>query len=88
MKRLLILTLLVLLGTSAFGQDVSKQTERKKRIEEEIAFIDNQLKSVLGKQKASTQQLSLIQKKVSDRKALINDIDKQIAEVNDRMTAK
>ena len=88
MKKPLLLTLLLLLAATAFGQDVSKQKERKQRIEEEIAFIDNQLKSILGKQKASTEQLSLIRRKVSDRKSLISDLDRQIAEVNDRMTAK
>ena len=61
-RRFLLFWVLVLLGTSAFGQDVSKQNERKRQIEEEISFINNQLKSIAGKQKATTEQLSLIQK--------------------------
>jgi len=89
MKRWLLLSLALLLATAAFGQqDVSKQTERKRKIEEEINFIDNQLKRISSKQKATTEQLTLIRKKVTDRKTLISDLDKKIALVNDEMTAK
>ncbi len=89
MNRSLLLTLvLLLLGTAAFGQDVSRQTERKRQIEEEISFIDKQLKSITSKQKATTEQLSLIRKRVTNRQALISDLDRRIAVVNDQMTAK
>ena len=89
MKRLLLLLLLLLTGASAFGQqDVTEQTERKRRIEEEINFIDNQLKSISSKQKATTEQLTLIRKRVSDRKSLISDLDKRIAVINDQLTQK
>ena len=89
MKRWLLIPLLLLLGTAAFGQqDVSKQTERKRKIEEEINFIDKQLKTISSKQKATTEQLSLIRKKVSDRKSLISDLDKRIAVIEDAMTGK
>ena len=67
MKRFLLLLTLLLLGTSAFGQDVSKQTERKRKIEEEINFIDNQLKSITSKQKATTEQLTLIRRRVKSK---------------------
>ena len=88
MKRWILLSLALLLGTVAFGQDVSKQTERKRQVEEEIKFIDNQLKSISSKQKATTEQLSLIRKRVTNRKSLISDLDKKIAVINDQMTAK
>ena len=79
MKRLLLLSALLLLGTFAFGQDVSKQNERKRRIEEEISYIDNQLKAITGRQKATTDQLQLIRKRVANRKSLISDLDHRIA---------
>ena len=88
MKRILLLIALLLPVTAAFGQDVSRQTERKRKIEEEIRFIDNQLKSIAGRQKATTEQLTLIRKRVSNRRSLISDLDRQIAAVNDQMTAK
>ena len=88
MKRWLLLSVCLLATLAASGQDVSKQSERKRKIEEEISFIDNQLKAITSKQKASTQQLTLIQRRVTDRKALISEIDRKIAGINDRMTAK
>lgn len=89
MKRCLLILLLLLSGTAAFGQqDVSQQTERKRKIEEEINFIDKQLKSISSKQKATTEQLSLIRRKVSDRKSLISELDKRIAVIEDAMTSK
>ena len=88
MRRTLLLAVLVLLATAASGQDVSKQNERKRQIEEEISFIDNQLKSIAGKQKATTQQLTLIQKRVTNRQSIIHDLDRKIAVVNDEMTNK
>ncbi len=88
MKKTFLLILLTLTAAAAFGQDVSKQTERKRKIEEEINFIDNQLKSITSRQKATTEQLSLIRKRVSDRKSLISDLDRKIAVINDEMTAK
>ena len=88
MRRLVLLSLCLLLSLAASGQAVSKQSERKRKIEEEISFIDNQLKAITTKQKASTQQLTLIQRRVTNRRALINEIDKKIAVINDQMTAK
>lgn len=88
MKRWILLSLALLLGAAIFGQDVSKQTERKRQIEEEINFIDNQLKNISSKQKATTEQLSLIRKRVTNRRSLISDLDKKIAVINDQMTAK
>lgn len=89
MKRWIPFVCLLLAATAAFGQqDVSKQQERKRQIEEEISFIDRQLKSISSKQKATTQQLSLIRKRVTDRKTLLNDLDRRIAVIDDAMTQK
>ena len=88
MNRWLFLLTCLLLTVSASGQDVSKQTERKRQIEEEIAFIDNQLKNISSKQKATTEQLTLIRRRVSDRNSLISDLDKRIAVINDQLTEK
>ena len=88
MKRWIFLLAGLLLTVSALGQDVSKQTERKRQIEEEIAFIDNQLKNISSKQKATTEQLSLIRRRASNRKSLISDLDKRIAVINDQLTEK
>lgn len=86
MRRYLLLLLFILSSAAIFAQDVSQQTEQKRRIEEEIDFIDNQLKAITSKQKASTQQLTLLQKKISNRKSLINQVDYEIRTINDQIT--
>lgn len=85
MKRILFITILLLLQVSSSAQDVSTQKERKQKIEKEIEFINSQLKNISSKQKASTEQLYLIQKKVSGRKALLKETDDLIAETDRKM---
>lgn len=87
-KGFLLIFVLVWGCAAAFGQDVSKQNEQKRRIEEEISFINNQLKSITSKQKATTEQLTLIRKRVSDRQSLISELDRRIAVIQDEMTAQ
>ena len=62
----------------ASAQDVSAQREAKRKLEEEIAFIDNQLKNIINRQKASTQQLTIVQRQVSNRKKLVDEADAEI----------
>ncbi len=70
------------------AQDVTTQTAKKKRIEEEIEFIDNQLKTTIAKQKASVQQLNLIQKKVNNRKMLVREADNNLKLLTSRIHDK
>ena len=78
-KRLIIILLIVTAAVLEAGaQDVSAQREAKKKLEEEIAFIDNQLKDIISRQKASTQQLTIVQKQVSNRKKLVDQADAEI----------
>jgi septal ring factor EnvC (AmiA/AmiB activator) len=88
MKRLLLIVSLLLFSLGASAQDVSRQSEQKKRLEEEIEFINRQLKEILSKEKASTLELTLIRKKISNRKAIIEGIDKEIAEIGRNINAK
>ncbi|HKM12432.1 MAG TPA: peptidoglycan DD-metalloendopeptidase family protein [Bacteroidales bacterium] len=88
MKRLLLILVLLLPFSSLSAQDTSRQSEQKKRLEEEIEFINKQLKEILSKEKASTLQLTLISRKISNRKAIIEGIDKEIAEIGRNINAK
>lgn len=88
MKRLLIITLALLVQMPAFSQDVTKETERKQQIEQEIDFIDGQLKTISSKQKASTHQLSLIQRKAAIRRSLIKTLDEKIANTDNQLVEK
>ena len=79
MKRLIAIILIATAAVMEAGaQDVSAQREAKKKLEEEIAFIDNQLKDIISRQKASTQQLTIVQKQVSNRKKLVDEADAEI----------
>ena len=88
MKRLLLILVILLHFLSLSAQDTSRQSEQKKRLEEEIEFINKQLKEILSKEKASTLQLTLISRKISNRKAIIEGIDKEIAEISRNINAK
>lgn len=88
MKRFLLILLFLSLQLPLWGQDVSSQRERKRKIEEEISFINNQLKNLSKKQKASTAELSLIQRKVASRKKLINSLDQQIKDTENKINLK
>ncbi|MBP5210301.1 MAG: peptidoglycan DD-metalloendopeptidase family protein [Bacteroidales bacterium] len=89
MRRILLITLCLLaFSFESFSQDVSAQTQQKRKLEEEIEYIDNQLKSIVSQQKASMQQMTLLQKKITNRKSLVSQADKEIRQINDQITQK
>ena len=89
MKRILIaISTLLLLLPSAPAQDIDRHQELKKKIEQEISFIDNQLKNLNTKQKATRENLTLIRRKASDRKAVISQLDVQIRDAEQKIEAK
>ncbi|MCF0167182.1 MAG: peptidoglycan DD-metalloendopeptidase family protein [Bacteroidales bacterium] len=82
MKKFLLIPVMLLLCVFATsGQNTSEKQELKQRLEEEIQFINNQLRSNASRQKASVQQLGLIRKKVSNRKQLIDEADRNIKRI-------
>lgn len=80
--------LLVLTVASAAAQDVTSKQERKQELEKEIKFIDGQLKNLSSKAKATTEHLTLIRRKVTDRRSVISDIEAQIRETEQRIRVK
>lgn len=87
LKILLLATLFILpLGLGA--QDTSKQEERKARLEREIEIIDRQLTANASKSSAMLSNLTLIRKKISNRKALIAESDRQIRVYSDNIYLK
>ena len=79
MKRLTVIILLVLAAVPVLAQDVSRQKEQKKQIEQEIALIDKQLDANTSKRKKSLNTLILTRRKLEARKKLIAQLDKDIA---------
>jgi septal ring factor EnvC (AmiA/AmiB activator) len=78
MRRIIPIISLLLIFQISFGQDITKQNARKKKIEEEIAYIDKQLNNTKNKQKKSINALTLTQKKIENRKDIIMALDKEI----------
>ena len=68
---------------NSVAQDTKKQEEKKAKLERDIAIIDKQLKENASKSSSMLEDLSLIRKKVSNRKELVAESDRQIKKYND-----
>ena len=75
-------------ATTAFAQDTKKQESEKARLENEIAILDNQIKENSAKSNSVLSNLSLIQKKMSSRQALIAEGEKEIAGYDSQIRKK
>ena len=81
--RCICLMASVLLCLPSFAQDTKEQEARKARLEREIEIIDRQLKENASRSSSMLADLSLIRKKVSNRKELVAASDRQIRKYND-----
>ncbi len=88
MRRVIPIISLLLIFQISFGQDISKQNARKKKIEEEIAYIDKQLNNTKNKQKKSINALTLTQKKIDNRKSIIDALDREIKGYDQSISTK
>lgn len=82
-RKLLTLTFLLLSAVVTFAQDVTSQKERRERLEREIAIIDRQLAANASQSRSLDADLALVRKKISNRKALVVDSDRQIRQYSD-----
>ena len=78
-RKIIILCIAALIAIPSWSQDVKKQQERKKLLEDEIAMIDEQLSSTSKKRKESLNTLILTRQKLEARKKLIDQLDDDIA---------
>lgn len=86
-----IILTLSLLFASASGlraQDTRAQEAKKARLEREIAIIDKQLAENSSKSNAMLSNLTLIRKKISNRKALVEESERQIQGISDKIYLK
>lgn len=90
MKYIKIIFISILLSASygAFAQDTKQQEARKARLEREIAIIDKQLAENASRSNAMLSNLTLIRKKISNRKALVAESDRQIRKYSDDIYLK
>ena len=86
----IILTLSLLLASASGlkAQDTRTQEAKKARLEREIAIIDKQLAENSSKSHAMLSNLTLVRKKISNRKALVEESERQIQEISDKIYLK
>ena len=87
--RIILTFLFLLISTSGLrAQDTRAQEARKARLEREIAIIDKQLAENSSKSSAMLSNLTLIRKKIANRKSLVEESDSQIRKISDKMYQK
>lgn len=84
-RILLVVTFALAYAGAASAQDIRQHEERKARLEREIAILDRQLADNADKSEDALSQLTLIRKKISNRKALITESDRQIRLYSDEI---
>jgi septal ring factor EnvC (AmiA/AmiB activator) len=88
MRRLTILLIILLLASVINAQNVSEQTARKQKIEEEIAYLDKQLEATKSKKQSNTKELAYIQRKIANRKKLLKEIENEIKKIDSEVAIK
>lgn len=90
LRHILAVAMLLLLvgGGALHAQDVTAKQQRKERLEKEIAELDRQLKDNASRGKDATYSLTLTRKKISSRKELIAENDREIASLDRQVRGK
>ena len=83
MRWILVILMSLSLALCVQGQNVKAQEEKRARLEREIEILDRQLSENASKSSSMLSNLTLIRKKVSNRKELVAESDRQIKKYND-----
>ncbi len=88
--RFLAVMLFSVLAFSAvtYAQDTKSQETKKARLEKEIAIINRQLKENAAKSNTALSDLTLVRKKISNRRSLIEESDREIRTLSLGIDAK
>ena len=82
--KIIVLALsLLVFAPGVKAQDTRAQEEKKARLEREIAIIDRQLADNASQSSSMLSDLTLIRKKISNRKALVTEADRQVRKYAD-----
>lgn len=81
--KIISVFLLVMSSVVVHAQDTRAQEEKKARLEREIAIIDRQLAENASKSNSLLSDLTLVRKKISNRKALVTEADRRIRQYTD-----
>lgn len=88
LKILFTLTVWLCAASGVYAQNTKAQEEKKAKLEREIAIIDKQLAENATRSNAMLSNLTLIRKKVANRKAMVADSDRQIKKISDDIYLK
>lgn len=87
-QKISYIVLLLIAGLAVNAQNIKEQEARKARLEREIAIIDKQLSENASRSNAMLSNLTLIRKKISNRKALVAESDRTIRRYSDEIYLK
>ena len=88
MRWFAVILMSLSLALSVQGQNVKTQEEKRARLEREIEILDRQLSENASKSSSMLSNLTLIRKKVSNRKALVAESERQIRQYSDKIYLK
>lgn len=88
MRWFVVILMSLSLALSVQGQNVKTQEEKRARLEREIEILDRQLSENASKSSSMLSNLTLIRKKVSNRKALVAESERQVRQYSDQIYLK
>lgn len=88
MRWFAVILMSLSLALSVQGQNVKTQEEKRARLEREIEILDRQLSENASKSSSMLSNLTLIRKKVSNRKALVAESERQVRQYLDKIYLK
>ena len=88
MRWFLVILMSLSLALSVQGQNVKAQEEKRARLEMEIEILDRKLSENATKSSSMLSNLTLIRKKVSNRKALVSESERQVRQYSDKIYLK
>lgn len=88
MRWFAVILMSLSLAFSVQGQNVKTQEEKRARLEREIEILDRQLSENASKSSSMLSNLTLIRKKVSNRKALVAESERQVRQYSDKIYLK
>ena len=84
-RIVLVLSLLLSAAMAGTAQDIKEHESRKAQLEKEIAILDRQISANASKSRDALSQLTLIRKRIANRKELVAESDRQIKVFSDRI---
>lgn len=88
MKKFILIIAAILLCTLPAMSQTASQKSKKAKLEREIAILDKQLKENSSKSSSALTSLKLTRKKISSRKQLVAESEKEILKLDERIKAQ